>query len=116
MPQLLCGSVCGITLLCPQFGQIEAFMPTGTQIGSGLITGGQPFFVPGTNLTCHWPSSFLRIEYPLSRSVSLFACQMAQNPGLTGPHFAWRGAHLGFDIGSPGKPNQISGLELLQNS
>jgi hypothetical protein len=60
MPQSLCGSVSGITLVCPQFGQIEAFTPSGTTIGSGLIKGGQPFFVPGTNRTCHWPSSFLR--------------------------------------------------------
>src|SRR6185369_6912642 len=89
------------TLLCPQFGQTEAFMPGGTTTASGFLTGGQPFWVPGTNRTCHWPSSFLRTEYPLSCSVSLFACQMAQKPGLTGPHFAWRGAHLGFDIGSP---------------
>jgi hypothetical protein len=31
----------------------------------------------------------------------LFACQIGQNPGLTGPHFAWRGAHLGFEINPP---------------
>ncbi|MGY3490362.1 hypothetical protein ACVW1C_008306 [Bradyrhizobium sp. USDA 4011] len=37
----------------------------------------------------------------LFRSDSLFACQMGQNPGLTGPQFAWRGAHLAFDIGPP---------------
>jgi hypothetical protein len=49
IPQSLCGSVRGITLLCPQFGQIEAFMPGGTTIGSGFRTGGQPFWVPGTN-------------------------------------------------------------------
>ena len=73
-------------------------MPAGTTIGSGLIIDGQPFFVPGTNRTCHWPLSSLRTAYPLSCNDSLFACQIAQNPGLTGPHFSWRGAHLGFDI------------------
>ena len=47
MPQSLWASARGITLVCPQFGQIDAFMPTGTKIGSGFLTGGQPLWVPG---------------------------------------------------------------------
>ena len=40
-----------------------------------------------------------RFGWSASKTLELaFACQIAQKPSLTGPHFAWRGAHRGFDM------------------